>query len=101
MSSQTTERLLARMAAAAAAANAKVLLNPMQSPAIVQSTDLVASAIGDFHGRLGIESGRDSLEARAWVDAATDLRDKVLEKGAERVDASRRLGKRPSTGPRR
>jgi rRNA processing protein Krr1/Pno1 len=34
--SQTTERLLARMDAAAGMANAKVLLNPIQSPAVVR-----------------------------------------------------------------
>ena len=49
-------------------------------------------AVADFHGRLGIESGRQSLEARRWVDAASEVRDKVLETGAERVDVSRRLG---------
>jgi len=32
------------------------------------------------------------LEAKRWVDAASEVRDKVLETGAERVDASRRLG---------
>jgi hypothetical protein len=48
--------------------------------------------VTDFHGRLGIESGRPSLEAKRWVDAASEVRDKVLETGAERADASRRLG---------
>ena len=33
-----------------------------------------------------------SLEAKRWVDAASEVRDKVLETGAERVDVSRRLG---------
>ena len=90
--SQSTERLLARMDAAAGTANAKVLLNPIQSPAVVQSSNHVATAVDDFHGRLGIESGRQSLEARRWADAATEVRDKVLETGAEGVDAARRLG---------
>jgi hypothetical protein len=90
--SQTTERLLARMNAAAGMANSKVLLNPIQSPAVVRSGEHVAIAIADFHGRLGIESGRQTLEARAWTNAATEFKDKVLETGAERVDASKRLG---------
>ncbi len=90
--SQTTERLLARMDAAAGTANAKVLLNPIQSPAVVRSREHVAVAVADFHGRLGIESGRKSLEAKPWKAAATELRDRVLETGAEGVDASRRLG---------
>ena len=90
--SRSTEGLMARMDAAAGTANAKVLLHPTTSAAVVQSTEHVASVVADFHGRLGIESGRQSLEAKRWVDAASEVRDKVLETGAERVDASRRLG---------
>jgi hypothetical protein len=90
--SRSTERLMARMDAAAGTANTKVLLHPTTSPAVVQSREHVASVVADFHGRLGIESGRQSLEAKRWVDAASEVRDKVLETGAERVDVSRRLG---------
>jgi hypothetical protein len=32
------------------------------------------------------------LNARRWADAATEVRDKVLETGAEGVDVARRLG---------
>jgi hypothetical protein len=90
--SRSTERLMARMDAAAGTANAKVLLHPTKSPSVVHSSDDVAIAVVDFHGRLGIERGRQSLEARRWVDAATEVRDKVLETGAEGVDAARHLG---------
>lgn len=90
--SRSTERLMARMDAAAGTANAKVLLHPTTSPAVVQSREQVASVVADFHGRLGIESGPQSLEAKRWADAASEVRDKVLETGAERVDVSRRLG---------
>jgi hypothetical protein len=90
--SRSTEGLMARMDAAAGTANTKVLLHPATSPAVVQSREHVASVVADFHGRLGIESGRQSLEAKRWVDAASEVRDKVLETGAERVDVSRRLG---------
>jgi hypothetical protein len=89
---QTTERLMARMDVAAGTANTKVLLHPTMSPAVVRSRETVATAVADFHGRLGIESGRQSLEARPWADAAAEFRDKVLETGAEGVDASWRLG---------
>jgi hypothetical protein len=58
----------------------------------VQSRKHVASAVADFHERLGIESGRQVVEAKRWVDAASEVMDKVLETGAERVDVSRRLG---------
>ncbi|MGY9065250.1 hypothetical protein [Streptomyces sp. CAS3] len=90
--SRSTERLMARMDAAVGAANTKVLLHPTASPAVVRSSNHVAIAVVDFHGRLGIERDRQSLDARRWVDAAAETRDKVLETGAEGVDAARRLG---------
>ncbi|MFJ9360765.1 hypothetical protein [Streptomyces mirabilis] len=90
--SRSTERLVARMKAAAGAANAKVLLNPTASPAVVQSSNQVATGVHDFHGRLGIESGRQSAEARRWVDAATEARDKALETGSKGVGAAISLG---------
>ncbi|MCP3785259.1 hypothetical protein NLX85_17990 [Micromonospora sp. A3M-1-15] len=90
--SRCTERLLARMEAAAGKANAKVLLNPMDSPAVVKSSNHVSIAIVEFHGRLGIEGDRQSSEARRWTDAAKEARDKALEAGADGVGAARRLG---------
>jgi rRNA processing protein Krr1/Pno1 len=90
--SRCTEQLMARMDAAADTANSKVLLHPTTSPTVVQSREHVALTVADFHGRLGIESGRSSLEARRWVDAAAEFRDKALETGADRVDVARRLG---------
>jgi len=89
---QSTERLLARMDAAAGTANAKVLLNPIQSPAVVRSREHISLVVADFHGRLGIESGGESVEARPWTDAASEFRDKVRETGAGHVDVSKRLG---------
>ncbi|MER7815647.1 hypothetical protein [Streptomyces sp. NPDC096153] len=90
--SRSTERLVARMNAAADTANAKVLLNPTKSPSVVQSSNHVATGVHDFHGRLGIESGRQSSEARRWADAAAEARDKALETGAKGVDAAISLG---------
>ncbi|MEV6890925.1 hypothetical protein [Kribbella sp. NPDC051137] len=90
--SRSTEHLMARMDAAAGTANAKVLLHPSASRDVVDSRNHVANAVIDFHGRLGIERGRESLEARRWVDAATDARDKALDAGVGGIDAARRLG---------
>ena len=90
--SRSTERLMARMDTAAGTANTKVLLHPTTSRDVVHSSNHVANAVADFHGRLGIERGRQSLEARRWADAATEARDKALETGADGVDAARRLG---------
>ncbi|MFI1279946.1 hypothetical protein ACH4U5_04165 [Streptomyces sp. NPDC020858] len=90
--SRSTERLVARMNAAAGRANSKVLLHPTKSPAVVQSSNHVVTGVHDFHGRLGIESGRQSSETRRWVEAAAEARDKALETGAKGVDAARSLG---------
>ena len=90
--SRTTERLVSRMNAAANAANAKVLLHPSASGAIVRSSNRATGAIVDFHQRLGIEGGRESLRARRWVEAAAETRDRVIATGAEGVDSAKRLG---------
>jgi hypothetical protein len=90
--SRSTEHLMARMDAAAGTANMKVLLHPTTSAVVVQSGEHVADVVADFHGRLGIESGRQPLEAKRWADAAAEVKDKMLQTGIERVDASRRLG---------
>lgn len=89
--SQSTERLLARMDAAGEKANAKVLLHPGASRDVVQSSNQVAVLVTDFHGRLGLEQTRQSLDAKRWVDAVTEMKDRVFEAGAESVDAARRL----------
>ncbi|WP_424533563.1 hypothetical protein ACOZ38_39195 [Sphaerisporangium viridialbum] len=78
--SQSTESLLARMDVAVGTANAKVLLQPAPSRAVVDSSNQVATGVHDFRGLLGIESGRQSFEKRRWMDAAAEARDKALEK---------------------
>jgi hypothetical protein len=90
--SECTERLLARMDSAAGAANAMVLLHPAKAPALVEVSNDVSGSVLDFHGRLGIGGGRESLEARRWKAAADEVRDRALERGAERVDAAKRVG---------
>ncbi|MFD7788557.1 hypothetical protein ACFV4Q_36550 [Streptomyces nojiriensis] len=90
--SRSTERLVARMNAASDEANAKVLLHPAKSPAVVRSSNQVVAGVHDFHGRLGIESGRRPSETRRWTAAAAEVRDKALETGAKGVDAARSLG---------
>ncbi|CAM5687508.1 hypothetical protein [Streptomyces griseorubiginosus] len=89
---RSTERLVARMNAAADTANAKVLLHPTKSPAVVHASNHVAAGISDFHGRLGIETGRQSSDAKRWIDAAAEARDKALVTGAKGVNAAKNLG---------
>lgn len=91
--SRTTERLTARLDAAAAWANAKVLMHPAKSREVVLASNHVGIAVGEFHGRLGINSVRQSVEARPWAEAAAQVRAKALETSGDGVDAVRRLGK--------
>lgn len=88
----STERLLERMIVAADRANSKVLLHPARSPAVVEASNHVALGIQAFHGLLGIESGRQSSEAKRWVDAAAEHTDRVLEYGTETVEIVKQLG---------
>jgi hypothetical protein len=90
--SESTGHLMARIESAARTANAKVLLHPGAPRAVVHSRNQVAAAVAEFHGRLGIEDGRQSLEARRWTSAISELKDKALETGTEGVDAARRFG---------
>jgi hypothetical protein len=90
--SHSTAHLMARIDRAAGTANMKVLLHPTSSRAVVQSSNNVATAVVDFHARLGIEGDRQALEARRWVDAVTEVKNKAIETGADGVDAARRLG---------
>jgi hypothetical protein len=85
-------RLLTQMDETVQKANSKVLFNPFDSPAAVRSSKQVATDLLNFRGRLGIESGRQTSEAKRWGQAATEVRDKVLTTTAERVDTARRLG---------
>jgi hypothetical protein len=89
---QSTERLLARMNAAVGIANSKVLLHPTSSPAVVESRNRVAIDVHDFRGSLGIESGRESSEARRWRQAAVERWDKARVSGAQAIDDVKRIG---------
>jgi len=89
---RVTARLLAQMDETVRKANSKVLLNPRKSPAAVRSSNQVATDLLIFSGRLGIESGRQTSEAKRWGQAATEVRDEVLTTTADGVDAARRFG---------
>lgn len=89
---RSTDQLIDRMNAAAARANKRVLLNPLDSPAVVRASNQVARHVTVFHEALGIEVGDASIDARRWLHAAGDLRDSALDKGAQGVDLGKRLG---------
>ncbi|MDR0783135.1 MAG: hypothetical protein LBE83_05175 [Propionibacteriaceae bacterium] len=89
---RSTARLLEQMNQTAQRANTKVLLNPRDAPAAVRSSNLVATVVLDFRGRLGLESDHLTLEAKRWSQAATEVRDKMITVGAEGLGVVRRAG---------
>ncbi|MFD0530393.1 hypothetical protein ACFQ1I_32895 [Kitasatospora arboriphila] len=99
--SRSTERLLARVDAAVDTANTKVLLHPTASPAVVQSGNHVAIAVVDFHGRLGIEGGRQSLDARRWGPRPRRRGTRCSRRGQRASTPPNALAPRPSSGPNR
>ena len=92
--SRSTEKLIARMDAAAGMANVKVLFHPTTSGAVVESSNEVTAMIVDFHGLLGIERDRESLTARRWADAASEVR----RQGSRVRGTGSRLCKEPRRG---
>lgn len=78
---RSTEQLVDRIEGAAEHANTKVLLNPIDAPAIVRSSNAVAATVGDFATRLGIERSRESLDAKRWRVAAVEAKDKAIDTG--------------------
>lgn len=94
MISRSTHHLLERMAAAAGQgrANSSVLLHPTTARNVVRSSNEVGTAVDTFHDRIGIDSDREEVGARRWLEAAADVRDRALETGADGVSAARRAG---------
>ncbi|MFE0739168.1 hypothetical protein ACFW2N_30165, partial [Streptomyces sp. NPDC058855] len=70
--SQKIQYLMARMDAAAGTAESNVLLHLPAHRTVVSSINRVGIVVDEFHRPLGIESGRHSLEATRWWDAARD-----------------------------
>lgn len=90
--SSSTGRLVSRMNNAAGLANTRVLLHPTTSRDIVEASNHVTAEVVDFHERLGIDLDQEFLEAKKWREAAAEVRNTVLETGAEGADAAKRLG---------
>lgn len=88
----TTQLLLARMDAAADLANTKVFLHPLKSGAVVRSGNEVMADIVVFNERLGIAAAHEAVEAKKWVAAAGEARDKAVEVGVDGAEAVAKFG---------
>lgn len=89
---KSTERLLARMDAAAVAANDKVLFHPLKPGDVVRSSNEVGGDVLVFHEKLGITGSRVSLEKKRWAVAAEEARDGVRDAGASGIRTAAKLG---------
>jgi hypothetical protein len=69
-----------------------VLLNPFDSRTVVRSCAVTGSAVEDFRELLGLTRNVEQVAERRWLDAAADVRDNVIETGADGVQHARRLG---------
>lgn len=98
--SKSTQRLLARLDAAAAGANEQVLFHPLAAGRVVRSGNGVAGDVITFHKRLGIEASRSALQAKPWRAAAKDSKDDAIEIGGRGVEAVRQFGAKTFEGAR-
>ncbi len=90
--SRSTGRLMQGLDEAARTANTTVLTHPSKAPAVVRSSNQVATAVLELDGRLGIERGREVVATRRWLEAAVDAKDQAVQIGAEGLHAARRRG---------
>lgn len=89
---RTTHELMARMDAAAGVADGKVLFNPIDSPAIVRTSNQLALTVNRFQSGVGIDTTATARERTPWLTAAVDARDQAIESGFEGVEAAMRAG---------
>ncbi|WP_434810139.1 hypothetical protein [Microbacterium sp. bgisy189] len=89
---RSTARLIAQMEQTVRAANGRMLLNPLDSPAAVRSSKQVAIGLLDFRTRLGLEGQDADLEAKRWHQAASEAGEKILTTVAGGASAAGRAG---------
>ncbi len=70
-------------------ANSKVLLQPIPARAIVRASNEVGADMGTSHGRTGAGRGHDGLDAKRWLQAVGELRDRAGEESAGGLDAAK------------
>lgn len=68
------------------------LANPRQSPAVVRSSNHVTAEVHELREVLGIESGRESAEARRWKEAAAERWDTARAAGGHGIDSVKQFG---------
>jgi hypothetical protein len=98
---RSTERLLRRLDAAAGTANAKILLHPSKSPAVVEARNEVVTGVLVFHEHLGIATSLENTQARRWGRALNERTDQAVLAGAKQADKAINAAVRAGTKTRR
>ncbi|WP_022902720.1 hypothetical protein [Curtobacterium sp. B8] len=88
----TTGQLIERMDAAVTRANSKVLLQPIPARAVVRASNEVGAAVGTFHERIGVGQGHEGTDAKRWLQAVGEFRDRAVEESTEGLDAAKAFG---------
>lgn len=87
-----TGGLLERMNEVAGTANKKVLFNPIQSKAVVKSSNEVTESIQMFHETLGINLYVHGTDVRLWKEAVSESLEKARESSSEGIKVVKQLG---------
>jgi len=73
------DALVQRVLAAAALANAKVLLHPQSAKQVVSASSAIAADLAGFASALSLDLTGGDINGRRWIEAATDAKEKVVE----------------------
>lgn len=82
------ERVLQAIETAVRTANEKVLLHPLAPKRIVAATTAMQETLSDFGTALGLIAEARAVTARAWSDAASEVRDNVVTAGEQGIAAT-------------
>lgn len=88
----TARQLLEHLRGNIDMANAKVLLHPSVARIIAESNTRMVDSVTAFDAMIGIELEEQNIRTKKWLDAAKEVRDKVIETGTESFDSVKQMG---------
>ena len=89
---EATESVLRRIGHAIDAANSKVLRNPIQSPAVVETSERISADVIALRRTLSIDETHESVAARRWREAAGETISTARVAGSSGLESARKSG---------
>ena len=89
---EATESVLRRIGQAIEAANSRVLFNPIQSPAVVETSERITAEVIELRRTLSIDEIHESVAARRWREAAGETISTAGVAGSSGLESARRSG---------